>query len=284
MKKPVPNNYVNLAIRIAVFFIIDNGVGIGAKVLRGIFQGVHGAPSFVTPGFTIFGIFSKLLLLLAYLLLQHNIPTKNRFLKGFTFVFFFWATDYLPQILGMLGAHSPILDPVAFSVSTIAIDSICYMITALLLGLLLTSSDFNEKKACTTKSFLLACLSSFLIFPILIMIGEVIVGCFSSSMTCISCFSVPKEYVVTFYIIFYLFHGVSGLLFVLFYRFTQYNSPRSNNWFIFATIHGLMLWTPIVLIMIFFGAPTLPTLSFVLIMIIAIYIDTYIFAKILAHH
>ena len=281
MNKQVTNKYLSLALKIILFFVLDETLGIGTKILRSILEGAHGAPSFVTSSFTLYGIITKLLFVFAYLLLQHYIPVKNRFLKSFTFVFFFWATDYLPQVLGMFGAYSPVIDPVAVSVHAIIVDSIGYIITALLLGLLLTTGNFNERKACARKQFILAGLASLLIFPLIIIIGELIAGCIAPSMTCATCFGIRETDVLSFYIVFYLFQGVSGLLFVPFYRFTQYNSPRSNNWLIFATINGIMLWTPLVIIMLFFGTPIAPTISFAVIMLIAIYIDTYVFAKIL---
>lgn len=283
MNRHVTNKYLNLLLKIILFFVFDETLGIGIKILRTILEGAHGAPSFVTPSFTLYGIFTKLLFVFAYLLLQRYIPIKNRFLKSFTFVFFFWAADYLPQVLGMFGAYSPVIDPVAVSVHAIIVDSIGYVITALLLVLLLTTGNFNERKACTRKQFILASLSSLLLFPLIIIIGELLVGYFAPSMTCASCFGIRKADVLSFYIVFYLFQGVSGLLFVPFYRFTQYNSPHSNNWLNFASINGIMLWTPLVIIMLFFGTPTIPTISFAVIMLIAIYIDTYAFAKILEH-
>ncbi len=281
MKKESVMKVVNLAIRIALFFLLDEILGIGIKVVEGILRGEHKAPSFVTEQLAVYSVIMTILMIIAYLILGNCIPAKSRIVKGLLFVFFFWIADYLPQILGMSGGYSPIISPDAMSFRTILIDSIGYIKTGLLLGAILAVESHQEKKDCRRKRFFLAIIYSMIFFPAIMFVLEMLIGFMNPEMTCVASFGISSEETICFYIVFYLFQAVSGIFFVLFYRYTEYNTELKHRWLIFATVHGWMLWTPVVGIMPFFGVAVAPTIVFALIMLVALYADTYIFAKVI---
>lgn len=74
---------------------------------------------------------------------------------------------------------------------------------------------------------------------------------------------------------------INALFFPIFYRLTEYNSEHTRKWIHFASVYGVMLWAPIVLIVIFFGVPVLPTIVFTIILVAAIYLDSAVFDYIL---
>ncbi|MDO5575300.1 MAG: hypothetical protein Q4G60_15120 [bacterium] len=281
MNKEALKKTLNIIIRLAVFFMLDEVIGIGMKVMRSIAQGEHGRPDFVTTEFAIYGIIMKLLLVAAYMILGSRMPIKNRILKGLSFAAFFWAADYIPQVLGMCGAYSPVLNPEAVIPSTIIIDSIGYIATGILLGAIITTQNHQDKRDCPRKKFLSAIAASMIIFPVVLFVLEMIVGRINPACSCIGAFGISEEETVSFYIVFYLFQAVSGLVFPIFYRCTEYNAQHEKRWLVFANVHSLMLWTPIVAIMPFFGIPVAPTIVFAVIMLIALYIDTYVFCRVM---
>lgn len=94
-------------------------------------------------------------------------------------------------------------------------------------------------------------------------------------------FGVNPRDIIPFYVVFYLFQMFSGLLFPVFYRLTEFNSDHNRKWLRFASVYGCMLWSPIVIIVAFFGVALPVTLIFAGIMLLSIYIDTFIFAGIM---
>ena len=251
-------------------------------VLADVAKGSHGAPSFLTPAFVVFGAASSLLLIGAYLLLGPHMPVKNKLLRALLFILLFWSSDYLSQILGALGGDSPVLQTSAFSFSTILFDSLGYLITGIFMGLLLDFKETAVCRKCESKKLLAACLASMLLFPALVFILEMAAGGMQSELYCYRAFGISEHSVLPFYIVFYACLAFSGLLFPLFYRVTEYNSAHAKKWRRFAGVYGWMLWAPIVLIVIFFGIPALPTIVFTLTMVFSIYVDCFVFDKLMA--
>ena len=191
----------------------------------------------------------------------------------------FWASDYMSQILGMLGGHSPIMDPDAVSFSTLLMDSVGYLIKAILLGLLLSSDTTLPKRVLSGKDFLRAALSSMAIFPMILFILEMTLGMINPQLLSVSSFQIRKEETISFYLVFYLFQAISGFLFAVFYRYSEFNSGHKQKWLVFASTYGWLLWTPVVMIMPFFGIGFAGSLCFALIMLLAIYLDTFLFTR-----
>jgi MFS family permease len=267
--------------RILIVLVINISVGTGLHALSGIVQGVHGAPSFLTPSFAAFGILSSLLLIGAYLLMGYRIPVKSRVLRGVIFILLFWASDYLSQILGTFGAKSSILNAQAFSITTIFFDTVGYFVTGIFMGLLLDIKTEEVALECSDKKLILACIASMFLFAGIAFSLELILGSINHDLLGYVAFGIREEEKISYYVVFYLFQAFSGLLFPIFYRLTEYNSEHFRKWLWFANVYGLMLWAPIVLIVIFFGVPVLPTIAFTIILLSAIYADSAVFAHIL---
>lgn len=272
---------ITKTIKFIIVLIVTMAVGSGARVLGSIINGVHGAPSFVTPAFQVFAVVTNILFIGSYVLLEKYIPTKNKILRGLFFILLFWSSDYISQILGMSGAASPIISADALSVPTIIIDSINYAFSGVVMGLLLSSSKTTQKLECGKKQFAAALRVSMLAFPCIQLALEMLAGLINPQFSCASAFAINGADKLNFYIVFYLFQAISGLIIPIFYRCSEFNSLKSKQWLRFASIYGFMLWTPVVLIMVFFGAAITVTVVFAVNMLIAIYADTYIFAKIM---
>ena len=266
--------------KFAAAFLITMAISTGIRVLASMISGEQGAPSFVTTEFSLFGSFSQILLLLAYILMGYQIPVKSKVLKGLLFSALFWASAYLPQVLGMFGGTSAVLNENAMSVQTIVLDSIGYLLGGIVIGFFLTFREAEPKRVCSTKKCLGACAASMILFPAALFVLEMAVGVLDKRFLAANAFAIQKDEVLSFYLVFYIFQAVSGFIFPVFYRFTEYNS-RQRSWLRFAGVYGWMLWTPVVLIVMFFGIEALPTVVFAGVMLAAIYADVFAFAKIM---
>jgi hypothetical protein len=250
-------------------------------VIGSIAQGSHGAPSFLSTSFTAYGIFTSLLMIGAYVLMGNHIPVKSRVLRGEIYILLFWASDYLSQILGTFGAESAVLNSEALSITTIIFDTIGYAVMGVFLGLLLDFKTDRVARKCSGKRLTLACIISAIVFAGLAFGLEMLFGSINHEFFGYVAFGISEEEKISFYVVFYLCQAFSGLLFPIFYRLTEYNSEHTRKWIRFASVYGLMLWAPIVLIVIFFGVSVLPTVVFTIILVAAIYLDSVVFDYIL---
>lgn len=268
-----------IALKFLAVYLITDTTGSLVRVLATILDGQHGAPSFLSTDFAIYGYIAKFLRLTAFFLLSRMIPVKGRVKKGLMFYGLYWISAYIPQILGMLGGHSSVMDPEAVSFWTICADSISFLIKGLTLGFFFGAESTMEKKECSRNNYRNACLTSMIVYPLVLVVLELLAGVYSHDLFCVNVFVIDKSDYISYYIVFYLFQAVSGLLFPVVYRMTEFNNKRS--WFRFANIYGAMLFGPIVIIMMFFGIEAIPTIIWTIMMVAAIYIDTYIFTKIM---
>lgn len=270
--------------RILAILAIHMCVSTAMHVIASMVQGSHGSPSFLTIPFIVYGIFTSFLLIGAYILMGYRIPIKNRVMRGVIYILLFWVSDYLSQILGTFGAESSVLNSEAFSVTTIIFDTIGYAVTGIFLGLLLDTKTERVARKCSGKRLILACVSSAIVFAGLTFMLEMIFGSINHELFGYIAFGIREEEKISYYVVFYLCQAFSGLLFPIFYRLTEYNSEHARKWIHFASVYGLMLWAPIVLIVIFFGTPVLPTIVFTMILVAAIYVDSAIFDYILKYN
>ena len=271
----------NKVIRIIVVLILNTSISTGIRVLASILQGVHGKPSFVTPEFSAYSLMVQLLLLGAYIILGNQIPVKNKIGKGLLFILLYWASDYMAQILGMFGAPSAVIQEEAMSLKTILLDSIGYLFGGILMGVLLTFKEQTPKRECNRKRFFMSAFVSMITFPTVLFALEMIIGKINAEYMCYAAFGVDAGDIIPFYIVFYGFQAFSGFLFSVFYRFTEFNSTHDRRWLRFASVYGCMLWSPIVIIVAFFGVALPVTLVYAGIMLLSIYIDTFIFVRIM---
>ena len=268
---------ISMIFKMLLVLLIHMAVSTLMHVLGSILEGSHGSPSFLTPGFIIYGIISSFLLIGAYILLGQLIPVKNRVLKGIFFVFLFWVSDYISQIVGILGAESSVLNADALSFTTVIFDSVGYFIAGIFMGLLLDFNKCSGYQTCSNRNLLAACVISMVTFPAIIFILEMAVGYYRNDLLSYAVFGISEQEKISYYIIFYLCQTFSGFIFPIFFRLTEYNSKHKRKWLWFASVYGWMLWAPIVMIVTFFGVPVLPTILFTFILVLAIYIDCIIF-------
>lgn len=280
MKKETLKKLMGFILRVIIYLLLSGGTSTAIRIIGGIIRGEHGAPSFATVGFQIFGFVTSLLLVAAYLLIGYKIPIKNKALRGLTFMMFFWISSYLSQILGIMGAYSPYMSSDAVSISTILSDSIGYIFSGIFLGLLLTIKESERIKPCKPVRLIISSVVSSITFTAVMLILEVLIGLINPDFVCSSAFGINENETTKFYIIFYLFQAISGFSFPIFYRCTEYNS-KVPKWVRFASVYGWMLWTPIVIIVAFFGVSLPATIAFAVIMLIAVYTDTYAYTRIL---
>ena len=280
MKKETLKKLMGFILRVIIYLLLSGGTSTAIRIIGGIIRGEHGAPSFATVGFQIFGFVTSLLLVVAYLLIGYKIPIKNKALRGLTFMMFFWISSYLSQILGIMGADSPYMSSDAVSISTILSDSIGYIFSGIFLGLLLTIKESERIKPCKPVRLIISSVVSSITFTAVMLILEVLIGLINPDFVCSSAFGINENETTKFYIIFYIFQAISGFIFPIFYRSTEYNS-KVPKWVRFASVYGWMLWTPIVIIVAFFGVSLPATIAFAVIMLIAVYTDTYAYTRIL---
>lgn len=272
---------VNFIFKIVLYYAIDSIVSVGTKIVESIIRGEHGAPSFVTPAFAAFGAGRELLFVVAFLLLVDCIPYKNRVVKGILFSFLFWTTDYLPQIFAMFGAYSPIINPKALSFTTILADSFGYLISGILMGLILSPKDTCEKRTLSASQYAKSILASAASFAVVLAILELMVFLINPAYSIRQLFQIAPAEAFQYYLVFYVFQAVSGGMFAVYYRLTEFNAKRKLGWFRFAIIHGAMIWSPIILIMAFFGLSVSGTLLYEVLMMIALIISHYVLGKIM---
>ncbi|MDO5558907.1 MAG: hypothetical protein Q4F95_04855 [Oscillospiraceae bacterium] len=270
-----------LIIKIFIVLVITCSVSSLIRVIAGISNGEHSKPDFVTPAFQSFAVISQLLLIVSYIILEKYMPVHNKILKGLVFISLFWSSDYISQIIGLTGASSSILSKEALSFSTILSDSAGYLICAVILGIFLSSDGLCVKRNCRPKKLITTSLISMAAFPGILFLLEFTAGSINSNYTSAAAFSIEQNEKVSFYIVFYLFQALSGFLFPVFYRYTAFNSNSTRKWRLFAAVYGLMLWSPVVFIVAFFGADIRVTAVYAAIMAAAICLDTYLFARVM---
>lgn len=267
-------------VKFVVAYCAVKALASGLRVLESIAEGQKGAPSFVTPGFTIYGTIIEVVFIGAFFWLGRYIPVKNKIVRGLIFTLLFWSSDYMPQILGMAGGESTILSSDSMSFSTILVDSVGYFMKAIVLGYFLVPREPVMKRPCIKKTFVKACIVSMFLFPALLLCFELIAGRIWNEMYCIHSFGIVENSWTNFYIIFYLFQSVSGLMIPIFYRFSEYNR-KDHSWVRFAAVYGIMLWLPVVLIVIFFGVNPIVTCIWGVMMVFVIFVDSFVFAKLI---
>ena len=280
IKNEKTRSVVDTVCKIMLYYAISSLVSVGTRIITGMIRGEGGAPDFVTSSFVTFGAVRELLFVLAYVLLARYIPIRNRIGKGLIFVFLFWTTDYLPQIMAMLGAYSPVIVPEAITFSTIVTDSFGYVINGLLLGLILSSEDTVQKKTVMVSQYAKSILISAVSFAGVLGIMEMLISAVNPVFSTRMLFQIAVEDTLQYYFVFYLFQAVSGGMFAVFYRLTEYNADRNLGGVRFIFVHGLMIWSPIILIMSYFGLSIESTILYEVVMMISLSFSHLITAKI----
>lgn len=260
-------------IKAIIFAVLSAILSTPLQVLNSIYILQEPAPpelTFLIP-IAIIGVIMKILYATAYVLMGQKLPIKSQRLRAFVFILIIWISDYMPQVLGMIGADGPIAET-AFSLPLVACDTLSYIIDGFLLGLLYRDFSYYEKKKCAKSALIKTVLISSIIFPILVFIFEQILGFLYSPLYTFNAMKVSDTKIVSFTISFYGCFIITGALLPIIYRYTEFNTKNSLSPFRFGAIYSICLWTPVVLIMVAFGTNILITFVYIIVFIICILI------------
>ena len=241
---------------------------------------VHGKPEFVKTTLVIYSFIEKALVAVGYVILGTKIPVKNSKLRAFTYAILVWASDYLPQVMGLWLADGPIAQ-MSFSASIVLSDSLTYLMSGLVLSILFKKVPERTKRDCNQAKYIKAIMTSAIGFPVLIALVDQVLARVYPAFSSAGAMQVSDGQKLMFYINFYSWFILSGALFVVFYRLTEYNELDDKGWIKFAIKYIGLLWTPVVLIMIVFGTEITPTVAYGIIFAICIFLICWINNRIL---
>lgn len=264
-----------------VFALLSCAVTILSHAYYSAFiEGVHGKPEFVRDNIFIYSLGERLLFAIGYIVLGNKIPIKNSFLRGFTYIMLIWSSNFMPQLMGLAGADGAIAE-IAFSVSTVICDSITYVVSGIILGILFKNVPEANKRSCQKASYIKTIAASAITFPLLIIAVDQLINKIYTPFSSVGAIGVSHESQLTFYLYFYSWFIISGALIAVFYRLTEYNEENHLSWFRFAMKYSILIWSPVVLIMIVFGTEIIPTFFYAAVFIFCITVISWINSKLL---
>ncbi len=240
---------------------------------------IHGKPEFVSTSLTIYSAFDKMLLALGYYLLGRKIPIKNNILRGLAYVGLNYLSNFVPQFMGLAFADGPIAQ-MAFSFIDLACDTIIYTILGIMLGLMYKKVTVKPLRSLDKGTFGKAIVSSAVVFPVFIVLADRIMDAALPMFSSAYVIGVSEQAKTAFLINFYSWFILTGAFVSVFYRFTEYNDY--GNYIKFALKYGLLLWTPVVMIMVVFGTSLLPTTIYALLFIACIFLVSRINDRIMS--
>lgn len=258
-------------IKAFVFAVLSAILSTPLQILNSVFVLQEPAPpelTFLIP-IAIIGVIMKTLYATAYVLMGQKLPIKSQRLRAFVFIVIIWISDYMPQVLGLIGADGPIAEN-AFSLPLVACDTLSYIIDGFLLGFLYRDFPYCEKKKCAKSALIKTMSISAIIFPLLVFVFEQILGFLYSPLYTFTAMKVSETKIVSFTISFYGFFIITGALLPMIYRYTEFNTKNNLSPFRFGAIYSICLWAPVVLIMVAFGTNILITFAYVIVFIICI--------------
>ncbi len=284
LRYKIKNNHLEvlkLALKCMVFAVVVCFFSMLCHVVDSAFiQDVHGKPEFVKTTLLIYSMGEKVLLAVGYVVLGYKIPLVNNRLRGFTYIMLVWASNFLPQIMGLGGADGPIA-AMAFSLSTVVCDSLSYVMAGLLIGELFKKRFIKPRRSCNKVAYSKTIILSAIGFPLLVILGDQIMERLYAPFASAAAMGVSDEKRMSFYITFYSWFVLSGALIAVFYRVTEYNEGDNKGWLRFAIKYIFLLWAPIVLIMIVFGTEIMPTVVYTLLFAIYILVICWVNGKLL---
>lgn len=217
----------------------------------------------------IIGLMMKVLYATAYVLMGQKLPIKSQKTRAFVFILTIWCSDYMPQVLGLIGADGPIAEA-AFSLPLIACDTLSYIIDGVLLGFLYKNFPYYKTEKCIKTNLIKTSVLSAIIFPVLVFAFEQVFGFLYSPLYIFNAMEASNRKIVSFTVSFYSCLIITGALLPIIYRYTEFNTRDSSSPFRFGAIYSICLWMPVVLIMVAFGTNILTTFVYIIIFIICI--------------
>lgn len=275
---------INL-VKAVIFAVLSAILSTPLQILNSIYVLNEPAPPELTflISIAIIGVIMKTLYAIAYVLMGQKLPIKSQRLRAFVFILIIWVSDYIPQVLGLLGADGPIAET-AFSLSLVTCDTLSYIIDGFLLGFLYRDFSYYEKKKCDKSALTKTALISAVIFPLLVFIFTQILGYLYYPLYIFNAMKVSDTKIVSFSISFYGCFIITGALLPIIYRYSEFNTKNRLSSFRFGVIYSICLWAPVVLIMVAFGANIWTTFAYIIVFIICILVvskmNDYLMAKI----
>lgn len=276
------NKIMKSLVQCVSFMILASLITTAIMIFKSaVLQGEHGKPDFVGSSLMVITSIEKFLIAVSYLIIGKKMPIKNNILRAWCFCLLIWASNYLPQVMGLAGADGAIAAR-AFSPSIVICDSIAYFISGIILGILIKENQIYEIRPCKYKTILKSCFISATFFPLLVIIMDHLLVLINPQFGSKIAMGVSDNNAFIFYIIFYSCFIVTGFLLPILYRMTEYNVEDNRHLNVkFELVYGFLLWTPVVMIMVAFGTSLLPTIVYDLAFMIIIFIDTYVIKKVL---
>lgn len=229
-----------------------------------IIEGIAGPPSFVTIPFLVYAISMKFFFAIGYILIGYKLPIKRTRLRAFLYMMLILSSSYLPNILAMAGGDGKIIES-SLSVNIVILDCISYTLDGLILGLLMKNYMQNNdsyKSALPNRKLIACCLTNGILFLSLLFVFDLICGAINSSWYLYAIMEVSEMFRIRFYIVFYIFMFIAGVLQPIWIRFTLYPDTAFKATVIWVLVYSIFVWNPVVLIMVFFGTAITETLCY----------------------
>lgn len=272
---------LKLLIKCIIFVIGSTLISTSIHAFDSAFiQHVHGKPSFVSSSLMYFSLLERALFVIGYLVLGYQLPIKNHVLRGFTYFMLICMSNYLPQVMGLAGADGEIAHQ-AFSASIIIDDCIGYILSGFLLGFLFNEVPDSPKRFCLKPTYSLTIAISGICFPLIVIALDQIVNIIYPPFASAGAIGVSSEAQSSFFVIFYSCFIVSGIFLAIFYRMTEYNQSSPYAWLLFGLKYDLLIWTPVVMIMVIFGTPLVPTVFYSFLFLICILLISWLNSRLL---
>lgn len=238
----------------------------------------HGKPDFLSTSLIIFSACDKILMGLGYYILGRKIPAANPILRCMAYLSLHWISNFVPQFMGLAFADGPIAEH-AFHFSDLVCDSISLFLSGLLLALLFYKEPYVPLRSCKKGAYPKAILAGAVSLPCLVLVLDQLLFFINPAFSSASAIQVSAQAKPAFLVNFYSWFILSGIFICVFYRVTEYND--NGRWLSFALKYGLLLWTPVVMIMAVFGAELLPTAVYALLFLVCILAVSWMNGRIL---
>lgn len=273
-EKSINKEILEVAIKSILFAICAGVLTTLTHMLSDIFIfHSHGKPEFVSTALIIYTSCDKVLMAIGYYVLGRKIPIRNAILRSMTYVSLNWLSNFVPQFMGLAFADGAIAEQ-AFRMSDLICDTIVLVLVGIILGLLYREVPENTLRNCDKKTYGKAIAISAITFPVLVIVVDQLMRLIYPSFSSSYVLQVSEQARIAFLINFYCWFFLTGAFITVFYRLTEYNAHGS--WLKFGLKYSLLLWTPVVMIMVIFGAAFLPTLVYALLFFVIIMLISWI--------
>lgn len=268
IRKTKENNYKisrTDVLKCLFFAVISSIISTPLQLFNSIvIEGIAGPPSFVTIPFLVYAISMKFFFAIGYILIGYRLPIKKTRLRVFIYIMLILLSSYLPNILAMAGGDGKIIES-SFSANIVILDCISYALDGLILGLLMKNYMRNNesyKSAFANRKLIVGCLVNGILFLGLLFMFDLICGAINSSWYLYAIMEVSDTFRIRFYIVFYIFMFIAGVLQPIWCRFTLYPDTAFKTTILWVVVYSIFIWNPVVLIMIFFGTAITETLCY----------------------